>query len=117
MAENLKMPLMKCGCVAQGYLTSQDGIKLETSLPGCLIHDCYEPADEIPDLTGRTARCTYFGRSKPNRRYANDECNYGCKGNNTCKCGNIPSDYGLAFFQYKPDAEQDEFYCGCFGWD
>jgi len=119
-----------------------------------------------PDLTGRTARCTYFGMTKPRRRYANDECNYSCYRKLTCECGSESSDTNLAFFKYrgkgsdvaeekcvvcgyhkqvnetgcyqnsnkpipglcpnklgkpctyKPEGwEQDEFYCGCRGWD
>ena len=69
------------------------------------------------NLDGRTARCTYFGKTKPRKRYANDECNYGCHGKPTCNCGEQPSDFNLAFFKYKPKSIQDEFYCGCFGWD
>ena len=109
--------LMKCGCAPNGVKVSKGKIKYDPPLEGCLIHSCFEPANEIPDLTGRTARCTYFGKPKPRRRYANDECNYGCRNNAVCGCGSQPSSFGLAFFKYKPESSQDEFYCGCFGWD
>ena len=109
--------IMKCGCAPQGHKISNGGIKYDPPIEGCLIHDCFEPMENIPNLDGRTARCTYFGKTKPRKRYANDECNYGCHGKPTCNCGEQPSDFNLAFFKYKPKSIQDEFYCGCFGWD
>jgi hypothetical protein len=113
----MKNKIMKCGCAPQGYVTHHGGLKLDPPLEACLIHDCYESMEDVPDLKGRTAKCAYFGKTKPRRRYANDECNYGCGGNPVCNCGNQPSDFGLAFFKYKSESSQDEFYCGCFGWD
>ncbi len=110
------IPMMKCGCAAQGVRTFKDGVKYDPPIPVCITHGCTDIADS-PDLSGRTARCTYFGKMKPNRRYCNDECNYGCRKEPICKCGNEPSRVGLAFFKHQPDKPQDEFYCGCFGWD
>lgn len=107
----MTMPMMKCGHTAQGHQINKDG-----KIPYCLICDCIEQA-EIPNLAGRTARCSYFGKAKPNRRFANDECNYGCRGNRVCDCGEQPSEIDLPFFKHHPDKERDEFYCGCFGWD
>jgi len=104
--------IMECGCAPQGT-TRIDGVDVDI----CITHMCTEPMEKQPDLTGRTARCAYFGRTKPQRRYANDECNYGCRGNPVCQCGEQPSDSNLAFFKYKPDSPQDTFYCGCHGWD
>lgn len=104
--------LMKCGCAAQGYRTEKDG----SHTYGCLVHQCYEQAEQ-PNLEGRTARCAYFGRTKLNRRYANDECNYGCRRQPKCECGSVPSRIDLAFFKYQPNKKYDEFYCGCMGWD
>lgn len=105
--------LMKCGCAANA--TDEYGN------PCCAIHlGLLSGADIVastPNLAGRFARCVYFGKAKPRRRYANDECNYGCRGNNVCKCGKVPSSLDLAFFEYKPNEEHDKFYCGCFGWD
>lgn len=49
-------------------------------------------ADTAPDLTGRKARCTYCGHETDSRE-------------------NLP------FFEYRPNAEYDSFYCGCGGWD
>ena len=103
---------MKCGHSAQGVRLNNDGTKTD----GCLICDCFEEA-VAPNLIGRTARCTYYKKNKPKRRYANDECNYGCKGKDTCNCGAVASNINLPFFKHKPSEEQDEFYCGCFGWD
>ena len=113
----MKNKLMKCGCAPQGYCTSNGKVKYDPPLECCLVHKCFEPADEIPDIVGRTSRCIYFGTAKPRRRYANDECNYGCRGNDVCNCGSIPSNFKLAFYKYKPESSQDEFFCGCRGWD
>jgi hypothetical protein len=103
--------MMKCGHASQGYKVVGD-----ECIPCCVICDETEQAP-APDLTGRTARCSYYGMAKINRRYANDECNYGCKGKTKCECGSEPSKVDLAFFKHHPDKEQDEFYCGCMGWD
>ena len=108
----MKNKLMKCGCAPQGF-KKVNGKQVEC----CIVHNCIEPIEQQPDLTGRTARCSYFGQTKPMRRYANDECNYGCQGNSVCRCGSVPSSFDLAFFEYKPNCEQDIFYCGCHGWD
>lgn len=104
--------MMKCGHAAQGYRLNKDGSKVEA----CVICSCVDVV-ESPCLVGRTAKCFHAGSTKPQRRYANDECNYGCRGNPICQCKEITSDTGLAFFQHRPDAKQDEFYCGCHGWD
>ena len=110
------MPMMKCGCAAMATCSSRAGVDYDPPIPACIIHECYEVV-EAPDLSGRTAKCSYYGRLKPRHRYANDECNYGCQGNISCKCGTVPSSMGLAFFSHHPDKPQDKFYCGCFGWD
>ena len=107
--------ILKCGCSAQSvHQNEHDGlIKGHSS---CIIHDCCEVVSN-PSLVGRIAKCVYFGKPKPNRRHANDECNYGCRGNKDCGCGSVESDLKLAFFRYCPDQSQDEFFCGCHGWD
>lgn len=109
----MEKPMMKCG-------HSANAIHGKENEPCCAICAPQESAFivvDTPDLTGRTAKCAYFGKTKPRRRYANDECNYGCCGKDVCECGNVPSSTGLAFFERKPDLPQDEFYCGCHGWD
>ena len=108
-------PLMKCGCVAQGLCSWHAGKEYDPPIPSCIIHDCIEIAEKQPDLTGRTARCAYFGSKKLRR--SNDECKYGCCGKERCECGNVPSSYDLAFFEYHPEEKQDRFYCGCHGWN
>ena len=116
--EEKNPPLMQCGHVAQGLWNSPKEFN-HRQIWACVICDGKEShiIAEQPNLKGRTARCTYFGNPKPQRRYANDECNFGCKGNPVCQCGSIKSSFGLPFFKYHPDKPQDEFYCGCFGWD
>jgi hypothetical protein len=88
---------MACGCVAQGR---EQG----SGKPVCVVHLCLEPAASAPDLTGRRARCSYYGAASPHmrgRRCASEQ----------------PSSLELAFFVHHPDREFDEFYCGCWGWD
>ena len=63
--------------------------------PACAICSCLEVERECrgnEGLEGRTAKCT--------------------------ACTNTtPSEWGLAFFEHRPDKERDAYYCGCFGWD
>lgn len=47
---------------------------------------------EAPDLTNRKAQCSYGHKI-------------------------VPSSTNLAFFEYCPDKEFDNYYCGCYGWD
>jgi hypothetical protein len=62
------------------------------NIPICPICMCHEIAEQ-PSLEGREAKCVY-----------------GCGAKR-------PSSFDLPFFQYRPDAEYDKFYCGCEGWD
>ena len=78
---------MKCGCRAQGT-TVKDG----KEIPVCVTHLCFEPMEEIPDLTGRQAICSMCKKKKD-------------------------SSIDLPFFEYHPDKEYDWYYCGCRGWD
>jgi hypothetical protein len=58
-------------------------------------------ADERPSLEGRTMRCTYAtGRDGKGHQPAT-----------------VPSRWGAAFFEYRPDKATDRYYCGCWGWD
>jgi hypothetical protein len=87
--------LMKCGCVSHGLTKWRypDGTTREVR--SCSIHNCEEVATEVPDLTSRVAKCTYKRRCKKTSA----------------------SNIELAFFRYCKDAEFDEYYCGCQGWD
>lgn len=80
--------MLTCGCRAIGSLVASDGVRR----PYCPIHDCGELMSAPPDLTGRQARCTY------------------CKNHRE-------SSPDLAFFQYRPAAESDSYYCGCRGFE
>ncbi len=106
--------LMKCGCVAQGVLSSRAGVKVDPPIPACVIHDCYEPAEAAPDLTGRTARCTYNSCKKYLAKYR--DTHYG-KLNEADGRSYAPSDLKLPFFKHKPNEPFDEYFCGCMGWD
>ena len=85
--------LMACGHVAQAV----DG---KTDKPGCIF--CFpnpksmivkRTIENMTDgLEGRKARCTWCNKKTDSR-------------------------WDLAFFEYKPDKEYDEYYCGCGGWD
>lgn len=88
-------PLMKCGCSAMAIMKTENG-----DVPCCIVHDCTEINDKPLDLTGRKAKCAYYGGVKPRRRYANDECNYGCHGESTCGCL-VDSSLDLSFFVYQ----------------
>ena len=87
------MPVMlKCGHAANAHV-ERDG----KSIPCCAI--CagisagYDEIDDSPpDLSGRKARCSY------------------------CK-HIVDSGTSLAFFEYRPTEQYDNYYCGCRGWD
>ena len=137
--------LMKCGCVAQGVLTSIRGVPVNPPVPSCVIHDCIEPADAKPDLTGRKARCVYNHNSRPGQppRPSSfdlaffEYCGPGSqRATEYCVCGYLKSAHDAATdacprntkplsgkrsptgkFQARGPLEFDLYYCGCFGWD
>jgi len=81
--------LMKCGHVAQGVDSKGN--------PVCVICVGITPdaeiiEDNLPDLNSRIAICTYCGKTRP-------------------------SDFGLPFFEYRPDKRLDKWYDGCLGWN
>lgn len=85
---NSMKPLMKCGHTANAVTAE--------GKPCCVIYapseDSYTILLERPELTGRLAKCS--------------------------DCGAVTdSKWRLPFFEYKPDKEYDEYYCGCYGWD
>lgn len=95
--------MMECGHAAQGVQVL-DG----KHYPTCVICAGISPGDmrpytiakDPPDLTGRVAKCSYsHGRD-------GRECT-----------STVPSSPAAAFFEHRPDAEFDRFYCGCWGWD
>lgn len=85
-------PMMGCGHTANAVVE-------DTKQPVCAI--CYGIKPEAvvvvaaPDLTGRTMRCSCIMSCKVKR----------------------PSDPAAAFFEHRPTAAFDSFYCGCDGWD
>lgn len=107
-------PMMKCGCVAMAVCHRRAGKTYEPPVPACLIHDCIAVADVKPDLTGRLARCDYFGR-RGGRDYGPIYGGGKCS-RKKCECL-VPSDFGLPFFRYRSDKAEDQFFCGCLGWD
>jgi len=91
--------MMTCGCAAQGTCSKKDGRVFDPPIPACLTHDCFEVAAAAPDLTGRTARCSYFGPIN----FRSYECNFreqtGCS-RKRCAC-ELPSNATLPFFEYR----------------
>lgn len=84
----MNKPMMKCGHAANAESNGK---------PCCAIcagfnANAFVIAEEINNLEGRFAKCSY--------------------------CGNkVPSNNNLIFFKYQPDQEFDSYYCGCGGWD
>lgn len=84
--------LMKCGHVANAI--DADG------KPICVIcfgirkgaKEVERELDENETIPNRYARCMYCGKK-------------------------VESRWNLPFFEYKPEENFDEFYCGCGGWD
>ena len=112
--------LMKCGCTAHATCSRKDGVKLDQPIPACVIHDCYDVADEKPDLAGRKARCTYMGSCRARRginsyRPGKEKPDYGTF--DDAGHGVAPSSFDLPFFHHNPDKPHDDYYCGCFGWE
>jgi len=92
---------MKCGHTANAEKILDDG----TRMSACAICRCFEVAETIPDLTGRKARCGYFGKTFRHR------------GREVTCSGEVDSKLSLAFFEHKPNSKNDEYYCGCWGWN
>jgi len=108
----MEKPMMKCGHTANAWRINKDGTKEHS----CVICACTEQA-EAPKLTGRKAKCTYYGQpvGMKNETYFPKLMTQ--RNGRNC-CGSIvESDMTLPFFSSHPDKEYDEFYCGCFGWD
>ena len=100
---------MKCGCVA--YAVNGNGN------PACVIHMCEEVAESKPDLTGRKARCSYYGKEVYHcETYYPKMLTTDSRGKK--HCGSlVDSSYSLPFFSHKPTSKEDVFYCGCMSWD
>lgn len=70
------------------------------------------------ELTGRMARCTYYGRrtAKPGSYGGGNECNYGHRHAKTCPCEQ-PSSKDLPFFEFCGDGSRRSeqcAHCGCY---
>lgn len=103
-----KTPMMKCGHAANATSNGK---------PSCVIcHGISDGKNLIiddtpPDLAGRTARCSFYG-STPSGWNHGGPCERGAR----CLC-EVPSSPALAFFESRPCADHDRYYCGCWGWD
>jgi hypothetical protein len=89
-----KHPMMKCGCAANATCSKSAGVIYDPPIPSCVVHSCLEVEDSPPDLSARTARCTYCKSERPSGESER-----------------------LAFFRHLPNADHDDYYCGCRGWD
>lgn len=95
----MEPPLMACGHTANST-TERNGVKIPTCFICAGIVDGYDVVvDMKPSLEGRMALCV--------DRHGRDG-----KGHTP-----VPSRWNMAFFEYRPDQEYDQFYCGCWGWD
>lgn len=88
--DNMHPPMMKCGHAANA--------KDQHGNWSCVICIGIKPgASEIdpnpPSFQGRFAHCAYGKHAR------------------------VPSSPDLAFFESHPDKPEDEYYCGCRGWD
>lgn len=112
--------MMACGCAAQGYSSGSLQAPHDPPVHVCVIHDCVDVA-EAPDLTGRIARCLYKHgicrnqRSRDSYRTGVTKPDYGQFDDNGRSFA--PSSLNLPFFKHQPDKPEDEYYCGCMGWD
>ena len=107
----IKTPVMKCGHAANAM--GKPAHYTGEPMPACVICECFEIAEEQPDLSKRKARCTYYG--KPTRKSECDVCDK--SEDRVCHCERDSDPNKLAFFEHKPNNEFDGFYCGCHGWD
>lgn len=90
--------LMSCGHAANATMKTPDG-----DIPACAICFNTEPREDQRILAGRLMQCVYFDRNTTHGR---------------CTAGPRPSDPDkVAFFEYRPNADHDLYYCGCWGWD
>ena len=85
MLDRPARPLMKCGCVSNSVCAGRDGKTFDPPIPSCVVHDCLEVADSTPDLTGRTAQCSYLPKNHAPR----------------------PSSLDLAFFKFRGENSPD----------
>lgn len=65
------------------------------SKPGCAICGCTEEEEAA---------------TQPNLGVREMQCSYGAH-------AILPSDPKAAFFEHRPKAERDRYYCGCCGWN
>jgi len=90
-------PMMKCGHAANAETADNK--------PACGICGCTELSEQEIDLTGRKARCAYYGKVVKLQ-------------GRTSRCeSESESSTSLPFFAHKPESEYDEYYCGCLGWN
>ena len=95
----MSAPMMACGCAAATTCSARNGVTYDPPIPSCFTHSCIEIAEVAPDLTGRRARCTYFGKGG----FRSYECNYakttGCT-RKQCNC-EMRSSAALPFFEFR----------------
>jgi hypothetical protein len=108
---------MKCGHAANSIYYHHPKLG---DIPACVICDPPESItidDNPPDLTGRKARCYYYGQRIGRR----GDCDYprGAEPvGGVCMCEADSDPEKLPFFEHHPNKPFDEFYCGCaYGWD
>ncbi len=102
-------PMMKCGHAANATSNGKPACVICAGISGganMIVND------NPPNLSGRKARCSYYGTSPKGRNYEGESCKRG----EVCKCERDSSEE-LAFFEYCLGKDFDKYYCGCWGWD
>jgi hypothetical protein len=99
-------PMMGCGHAANGV---KGRLSDPDAKPCCVICAGLHPGADVivekPDLSGRMARCTYYGTyPRP-------------LGGRQCQSERPSDSPGLAFFEHQPDKPFDRYFCGCWGFD
>jgi hypothetical protein len=130
-------PLMECGHTAMSIMTTFPGNKQDPlqaaamdeqghiSIHSCVICDCKVIGVKVL-LEGRMAKCASCKNTRPS---SYDLAFFEYKGPGSHRAGNmckhcwyakLPHDNGkITDHVFKPHGpyEQDEYYCGCQGWD
>ena len=77
----------------------------EDKKPVCVMCMCYDVKNDKPSLEGRKARCVY------------SHDNHYSRNGGAVIPQPVDSRWDLPFFKYNENYKEDEYYCGCFGWD
>lgn len=99
MGEIERPPIMVCGCQATGKGKKAGETEERWA---CVIHTCFDIAEEQPSLVGRIARCGYYGKplGRKGSCWIKGQPERNKKNIKICKC-ETGSEKFLPFFKYK----------------